>query len=383
MSESDAMTFSEDLVARIALFMDDPATGDFDELALDAFRFQHAHSEPFRRLCESRGVNADGVADWRAVPAVPTAAYKSLDLSSAAEDEEGLPTFRSSGTRARGEAGSEADDEQRSVHRHPFPDLYRHTLDAAFPRFCPLAAARPAMLALVPTRQDAPDSSLAFMVDHLLHRFGSEASAHAFGRRGADARVARSWIGARQREGRPALLLATAFALADLMDSLEKMGLRFRLPTGSAVMVTGGYKGRRREVDEAALATRLGENLGLPRAAILGEYGMTELTSQLYTRNLVDAATAAGPAAAGLFHAPHWVRVRILDPATLEEASPGETGLIALFDLANLGSAVHVLSEDLGRMEESGNGAAGLRLLGRAPGAELRGCSLAVEELAG
>jgi hypothetical protein len=52
--------------------------------------------------------------------------------------------------------------------------------------------------------------------------------------------------------------------------------------------------------------------------------------------------------------------------------------LIAIFDLANLSSAVHVLTEDLGRVEPGG-----LRLLGRAPGADLRGCSLTVEEMAG
>ncbi|HEY7216371.1 MAG TPA: hypothetical protein VIC28_17250, partial [Thermoanaerobaculia bacterium] len=79
-----------------------------------------------------------------------------------------------------------------------------------------------------------------------------------------------------------------------------------------------------------------------------------------------------------LFVAPHWVRVRLLDPETLEEAPAGTPGLIAVFDLANLGSAVHLLTEDLGIVEGDG-----FRLLGRAAGAELRGCSLVVEELRG
>jgi hypothetical protein len=70
------------------------------------------------------------------------------------------------------------------------------------------------------------------------------------------------------------------------------------------------------------------------------------------------------------------VRVRVFDPATLAEAPAGTPGLLSIFDLANLGSAVHLLTEDLG-MAEGG----GFRLLGRAAGAELRGCSLVVEEL--
>jgi len=102
---------------------------------------------------------------------------------------------------------------------------------------------------------------------------------------------------------------------------------------------------------------------------VVREYGMTELTSQFYT-----AALAGGDPE--LFLAPHWARVRILDPATLEEAAPGTPGLVAIFDLANLGSAVHLLTEDLGVADDDG-----FRLLGRAPGAELRGCSLTAEEM--
>jgi hypothetical protein len=96
---------------------------------------------------------------------------------------------------------------------------------------------------------------------------------------------------------------------------------------------------------------------------------MTELTSQCYTRTLLGDDP-------DVFVAPHWMRVRVLDPETLAEAPVGTPGLIAVFDLANLGSAVHLLTEDLGIAEGEG-----FRLLGRAAGAELRGCSLVVEEL--
>ena len=74
--------------------------------------------------------------------------------------------------------------------------------------------------------------------------------------------------------------------------------------------------------------------------------------------------------------APHWVRVRVLHPETLAEHPPASPGLIAVFDLANVGSVAHLLTEDLGVAEGEG-----FRLLGRAGGAELRGCSLTVEEL--
>jgi len=45
------------------------------------------------------------------------------------------------------------------------------------------------------------------------------------------------------------------------------------------------------------------------------------------------------------------------------------------FDLANLNSVLAIQTEDLGRVAGSG-----FELLGRAPGAQLRGCSLTAEE---
>jgi hypothetical protein len=353
----------DDLAARIARHVASPAAEDFDELAGLAFAFQYERVAPFRRLCDARGATPGKLGSWREVPAVPTSAFRSLELTVAPPTgAPGVETFRSSGTTAGG---------SRSVHVHPYPDLYRATVDAAFPAYCLPKGDRPAMLVLAPSREEAPDSSLAFMLDHVVSRFGGVGSERAFGPRGVDARAARSWAGARQREGRPVLVLGTTLALADLVASLARMDLRFRLPPGSAVFETGGAKGRQRGVEPPELLAGLGERLGIAPGSVVREYGMTELTSQLYTRALLGGD-------ADLYTPPHWVRLRVIDPETLAEAPSGASGLVAIFDLANLSSAVHVLSEDLGRME-----AGGLRLLGRAPGAELRGCSLTVEELAG
>ncbi len=346
------------MIERVAEFMAAPSRDDFAALALAAFAFQFEHVAPYRRLCEARGAAPGRVGDWREVPPVPAAAFKSVELAAAPAVE----VFRSSGTTAGPEA--------RSVHHHPFPELYRRAIDASFPGFCLPAAAPVPMLSLVPARSQAPDSSLAFMIDHALARWGSPESAVAWGPRGVKAARARSWAAARQRDRRPALVLGTSLALLQWLEALERQDLHFRLPAGSAVFDTGGFKGRSREVEPGELPRRLAERLGVPRERVVREYGMTELTSQLYTR-----ALAGGDP--DLFVAPPWVRVRVLDPETLAEAPAGRPGLVAIFDLANLGSAVHLLTEDLGAIEPGG-----LRLLGRAAGAELRGCSQQVEGLA-
>jgi hypothetical protein len=353
------------LLDRVTRFLTSPETPEdasFDELALAAFAFQFENVEPYRRMCERRGATPEAVTDWRRVPPVPTSAFKSLALAAAPA----LEVFRSSGTTGGGE--------ERSAHHQPFPDLYRAVIDASFPRFClPLWApgARLPILSLIPTREQLPDSSLSFMADHILARHGAPESATPFGPRGVEAAKARSWAGARQREGRPVLVLATAFALAQWLEALERQDLRFRLPAGTAIFETGGFKGRTAELTRDELLRRTWERLGVPPEFVVREYGMTELTSQCYTRALLGGD-------GDHFVAPHWARVRILDPETLEEAPDGTPGLIAVFDLGNLGSAAHVLTEDLGVMEKNG-----FRLLGRAAGAELRGCSLVVEELRG
>ena len=344
------------LVERVCRFVAGPGGDRFEDLALAVFAFQYERVEAYRRLCDARGATPATVDDWRAVPAVPALAFKTLALHT----DEPLEVFRSSGT------GGE-----RSVHHHPYPDLYRQVVESSFPRYCLPGLLTPApMLSLVPDRAQAPDSSLGFMVAHVVDRWGAADSAIAFGPRGVDVTRARSWLAARQREGRPALVLATSFALAQLLEALEKRFLHFRLAPGSVVFDTGGYKGRAQELSREDLLQRVETWLGVPPEQVVSEYGMTELTSQCYTANLTGGAP-------DVFTAPHWLRWRVLDPETLAEQPAGEPGLLALFDLGNVGSAAHVLTEDLA----AAAGGDGFRLLGRASQAELRGCSLTVEEL--
>lgn len=355
------------LPQRIERYLREPASARFDELAQEAFAFQVEHVPAIAALAAARGIDPARVTGWREVPPVPALGFKSVDLSPrglAGEGRDGgLEEFRTSGTTGGA----------RGVHRHPFPDLYRAVIDASFPRWCrggPFPAGGVPMLSLIPPRADLPDSSLSFMVDHAMRRWArAEASAYAFGGGGLDAAAAAAWAADREHGGEPGLVLATALALAAWLDVLEAAGGRFRLPEGTVLFETGGFKGRTRELGRGELLRRVEERLGVPRERVVREYGMTELTSQLYT----DVLAGGDP---DLFVAPHWVRVRVLDPGTLQEARPEEAGLVAVFDLANLSSTVHLLTEDLGNLEPGG-----LRLLGRAAGAELRGCSLAAEEL--
>jgi len=136
-------------------------------------------------------------------------------------------------------------------------------------------------------------------------------------------------------------------------------------------METGGFKGRSREVPKHELHALLTERTRVPRERIVNEYGMTELLSQLY-----EPVLAEGLSGADRHAPPPWLKVRALDPVTLEPLDEGEEGILAFFDLANVGSVSHILTQDVGSVIGGD-----VQLVGRSSEAEPRGCSRAMDEL--
>ena len=132
-------------------------------------------------------------------------------------------------------------------------------------------------------------------------------------------------------------------------------------------METGGYKNRSRLLPKDELHALITERLGVPPSHILCEYGMSELSSQAYS-----GSKAGGRGERALhFQFPPWARAQILSPETGAEVAEGETGLLRVFDLANVFSAMAIQTEDLA-IRRGG----GFELLGRAESTEPRGCSL-------
>jgi hypothetical protein len=166
-----------------------------------------------------------------------------------------------------------------------------------------------------------------------------------------------------RRPRKKVLLLATAFALKAFLDHMARDRIRLVLPAGSRLMETGGFKGRVTEISKPSLYRLCARRLGIRRTHCVGEYGMTELSSQYYSR-------ARGP-----FVGPAWLRAVVVDPRDGQECPRGRAGLLKHVDLANLGSVMAVQTEDLGRAEPGG----GFELLGRAKDSQARGCSLTYE----
>ncbi len=234
--------------------------------------------------------------------------------------------------------------------------------------------ARLPLLILGPPSELAPDSSLAWMLESLCDEFGTPESAFCVDGEGLRLGDIREALERSETRGAPLALLGTAAAFAHLLDALEAEGRRFRLPLGSRAMETGGFKRREQEIGREEFYRTLMSRLGLPEHYCVAEYGMTEMCSQFYDNVLRERAWGRSPELRYKV-VPPWVRTLVVDAETLEPLPEGRAGVLRHFDLANLDSVSAIQTDDLGVA-----GAGGFEILGRAVGAEQRGCSIAMDE---
>lgn len=314
----------EALVARVLAFAEGRSAEPFAALAWAIHRAQRDRDPAIAAF--AAGAPADGA--WTAIPAVPVDLFRDPGIGAP-----GGAVFRTSGTTTG----------RRGAHHLVDTALY----DATSPRWADACVpGRPRRtMALLEAPARAPDSSLSHMVALL----GSPVSWHVVGGRLDLPSLA-------GRPDAPLFVPATAFALAEWLEAEPAP-----LPPGSVVMITGGYKGRIRRIDAADLVHEA--RRWLRPARVVLEYGMTELSSQLW----------GAPGAA--FLPPPWLRAVAVDPLG-RPLPPGAIGQLRFVDLCNVDGAVAIETMDQGAVGADGS----VTLHGRLAGAPLRGCSLPIEE---
>jgi len=340
-----------------------PARQDewFGELALELYRWQFEHNESYRRLAEARKLIPATVRRWSEIPPVPTAAFKEFPFSCLTPDER-TTVFHSSGTSRQ----------KPSCHYHSVVslELYHASLLPWFRRHFPAADGGLPLVSLTPPPRLAPRSSLVHMLDVVRAEcMGRDAwfagGIHDDGSWQLDPGDVTDRLQRHIALNQPVLVAGTAFNFVHLGDAMMTRDLRLQLPPGSAVMETGGYKGRSRTLSRSELHDLISDRLGVPPEHIVCEYGMCELSSQAYDR------TAGAPDRRRVFRLPPWARARIVSAEDGSEVSEGQVGILQVFDLANVFSVMAIQTEDLA-MPRNG----GFELVGRAVEAEPRGCSL-------
>ena len=346
--------FSQDFTSRWS----DP---EFEELALSAFNVQFQQNPVYRRFCEGKNAVPTTVTSWQNVPMVPTTAFRYLDLVTGDHSSVQM-VFRTSGTTSTTLAPGR--------HLVSRPSLYHASLLSNFRKHLMPDIEKIKFVSLIPSPDELPHSSLSYMVNAAAETMSSEVHWFVDGEGVLNSAGLINVLDAAALGGEEVLLLGTAFAFVHWLDELAGKELR-RLPPESRIMETGGFKAQTRNITKEQLYKSLSTTVGLESNRIVNEYGMTELLSQLYESNL----TQPNEIQAG-HTPPPWLRVRALNPTTLEPVAENETGLLTFFDLANLGSVCHVLTEDVGRVIGGK-----VHLEGRFPNAEPRGCSRTMDEL--
>ena len=376
---------------------------DFNQLALELFALQFKHNAAYRKICEARRLTPKVVEHWTQIPAVPTAAFKELDLTCLAPPER-TTVFHSSGTTEQKPGRHFHNAESLAVYEASLWSGFQANVamgapnsdSACFPSGIVRAdseigvpsARQFQLISLTPPLPQAPHSSLVHMFETVRQKLDAPESAFlgkvdVSGAWTLDFDATLAVLNSSLVTCHPSLLLGTAFSFVHLLDFLAEQDLRFQLPAGSRVMETGGYKNRSRSMPKTELHQFITERLGIPLSRIICEYGMSELSSQAYDGVTGDGWRVTGKDSAPRhstpdtrhFCFPPWARVQVISPETGREVADGETGLVRVFDLANVFSVMAIQTEDLGiRRDEH------FELIGRATLAEPRGCSLMAAE---
>lgn len=309
--------------------------GDFGDLLMQAHAAQREYCPAYGAYCASLPLPDS----WREIPALPLSAFRHASIR-CFPPEEIVRSFHTSGTTGEG----------HGTHDFFTLELYRA---AALGGWSHAGLPICETLCLLAPPEEAPHSSLSCMAGWLAPRGNF---------------LLGQWENLATRISQaeePLVLLGTALAFLDFFEWLGERLLA--LPAGSLAVETGGYKGTRRNLPKADLYALFEVRLGLSADSIWNEYGMTELSSQFYTNGLGRPHRGAP-----------WVRALVLDPETDCEVAEGETGVLRIFDLANVGSCCALQTRDLAIRRGDG-----FELLGRDPAALPRGCSRAADEMLG
>lgn len=368
MTSSDPGSVAVGLLAEIRAFVLEGAPDEARLLALarDLACLQFRRIPLYRALCGLRRVDPERIERLEDVPAAPSEAFKRAELHIAPDSV--VRRFKTSGTTGgesrRGVACFSSDDLalmdaaiDRNAAHYLFPDGGRFL-----------------MLVLAPSPEFVPHMIMAYGMQRLVERYGTEGSGFLFGPNGLDLDALIARLRDARRSNTPVALTGASFGFVHLFDALRDRSLELELPPGSRALDAGGFKGKSREVRREDLIASFSQYLGLRPEYCVNLLGLTEFASQFYDDTLA-AHVEGRPVRSGKQN-PHWTKTWAIDPQTLSVLPHGEAGLLRHLDLSNGGHPFVVQTDDLGVTQEDG-----FTLLRRSGPVGSRGCSLTIDEI--
>jgi len=348
----------------------------FTTVALEIFRFQAEHCEPYKRYLSLLGTevgkvtgineipffpiqffktenvicNVDAIYDRQFIMDCKTNSYHNKIQDTIAKEVLPQKIFTSSATTGM------------TPSRHPVADLsiYEKSFSDGFR----LEYGNPseyAILALLPSYLEREGSSLVYMTESLMKQSANPNNGYYL----YNHTDLYDMLCGLKADGQKTILIGVSFALLDFVSWLkQESGHKLEFPD-LIVVETGGMKGRGEELSRDELHSRLTEAFGVDK--IHSEYGMAELLSQAWSKG------------DGLFFTPPWMKILIRDLNNpfrlLSEGERGgnniKRGGINIIDLANIYSCSFIETEDMGMTCSDGS----FKIFGRIKNSELRGCN--------
>ncbi len=303
---------------------------------LKTFLRQARENIVYKEYLNQLNINSKDISAIEDIPFMPIEFFKHHRVVTG----QGLETriFESSGT-----TGS-----QPSKHFILDDRIYEESLVQGFQKFFG-DPSEWCFLALLPSYLERPNSSLIFMMNHLISLSSHPLS--GFYLNNLDELAAKLTL--LEESGQKTMLIGVTFALLDLAE-------QHPMPLKNTIIVeTGGMKGRRHEITRDELHALLKSAFQIE--SVCSEYGMTELLSQAWSTGN------------GIYHSPPWMKILIRDPYDPFRRMPdGKSGGIDVIDLANQFSCSFIQTQDLGLKHRDDS----FEVLGRFDNSELRGCNL-------
>ena len=206
-------------------------------------------------------------------------------------------------------------------------------------------------LGLLPSYLEQGNSSLVFMVNHLINSSEQKESGFYLNN------YKKLFDLINNIKDKKIILFGVSYAL---LDFVEKYPVKSK---NLIIIETGGMKGRRKEITKEELYSKLEK--GFHTDLIHSEYGMTELLSQAYSKNN------------GVLKTTNWLKVFNRNINNPFDVNSKGKGVLNFIDLANINSCSFIATDDIGEVFSNNS----FKVLGRLNESDIRGCSLMFNQL--
>nr|DAK04882.1 MAG TPA: acyl-protein synthetase [Caudoviricetes sp.] len=321
-----------------------------NDIILEMVKIQAEQNPYYKKFLEFKGENASRWESIDDIAPIPIEIYKESKLLVKSGWFEPVKVWESSGTSGN---SSRTPLESTVIYddtiRRQFFKAYGHTSHLS-------------TVAFIPTPSEWPHSSLAYMFDiGVRGRLAPDSTFRLVkapqGRVGVASNLDNLVLEMTRRSlnGDRLFLYGISYLFIIVMEEIRKLGFKPFLGENPIVTDTGGYKGITRNYTREEFVKLFDETFSYKgEVEFITEYGMSELNSPFW-------GTGIEP----IFRIPDWVQVRIDD----------ETNQLTIFDPGLYSTCVALKTQDRAELVDKNH----IRLLGRLPGASMKGCSISAE----